>query len=45
MGVDKIVNVEVLGGSNEAKIDEANGKGDVEDSSNAEGNFNQTAYF
>ena len=40
--VDKVVNTEVLGGSNEAKVDEANCKVDVEDSSNAEGNFNQT---
>ena len=46
--VDKIVNAEVLGGSNEAKVEipiGANGKVDVEDTSNAKGNFNQTAYL
>ena len=49
--VDEVVNAEVLRGSSEAKVDEAlaeisigaNGKVDVEDSSNVKGNFNQTA--
>ena len=46
--VDDVLDAGVLGGSNEAKVEipiGANGKVDVEDSSNAEGNFNQTAYL
>ena len=51
--VDDVLDAGVLGGSNEAKVDEAkveipigaNGKVDVEDTSDAKGNFNQTAYL
>ena len=46
--VDDALDAGVLGGSNEAKVEipiGANGKVDVEDTSNAKGNFNQTAYL